>query len=315
MKLHAKAALTPKQRQAVKDLYATGKCSHQELAERFGTTRKTIAKWLRRPDTADASNAPKHHGRRTITPEFEQAVKKYRQDEATSHHGKIRIAHELRSRFACSNPSNVYLALKNLGLNTPQQSAPKPENHLPVGKHRTQMDIQYLPAVEGGTGYSYKISIIHLSTRYKYSEIHDNCTSKTIAKVYRRAMDNLPPFLSPSPITPWFSPWNTPLILNGKPPSRKLSKQVGVSMRSFPKQNHGKTALSNARTEPIRKIYFPKYDSSTKKTEGTSLNFGKWNIITEDHIKVLATKLPVQSFRNNIQFGRIFEDSLINQYT
>lgn len=204
MKLHGKAALTPKQRQRVKDLYATGNYSQQELAQQFATTRKTIRKWIQRSDTADMTCAPKRHGRRSITPEFEQAVKDYRLNEATAHHGKVRIAHELKSRFACSNPSNVYAVLKKLGLNTVKQPTPKSktEYHIPVGKHRTQMDIQHLPAVEGGTGFAYKISVIHLSTRYKYSEIHDNYSTETLAKVYQRAMDNLPPFLSPSPITP-----------------------------------------------------------------------------------------------------------------
>ena len=48
MKLHGKAALTPKQRQRVKDLYATGNYSQQELAQQFATTRKTIRTWIHR---------------------------------------------------------------------------------------------------------------------------------------------------------------------------------------------------------------------------------------------------------------------------
>jgi transposase-like protein len=202
MNLHKNAKLLPNQRQQIKDLYATGEYSQEELALRFGVSRPTISKWVKRQTPADGSSAPKHHGRRTITPEFEQAVKEYRQNPATAHHGKVRIALALRDVFACSSSSNVYLVLKKLQLNVPKQARSAKKDHIPVGKHRTQMDVQYLPALKGASGFSYKISIIHLSTRYKYSEIHDTFTSETIAGVYKRACDALPPFSSRLPITP-----------------------------------------------------------------------------------------------------------------
>ena len=50
------------------------------------------------------------------------------------------------------------------------------------------MDVQQLPAIEGGTGFEYKISLIHLSTRIKYSEIHSNYTSETVAGVFQRVL-------------------------------------------------------------------------------------------------------------------------------
>ncbi len=77
-----------------------------------------------------------------------------------------------------------------------------------MGKHRLQMDIQQLPAIAGSRGFEYKISLIHLKmihlkmihlkmihlkTRWKYWEIHNNCASATVATVYQRALDNLPP--------------------------------------------------------------------------------------------------------------------------
>lgn len=193
MKLHQNASLTLKQRQQVKDLYASGQYSQQELAQKFGTTRKTIAKWANRPDIHDASSAPKQP-HRSISTEFEQAVKAYREGPLTRHHGKVRIAEALKATYPCSNASNVHLVLKKLKLSRPKLRKAKGNTHIPVGRHRTQMDVQQLPAVEGDKGFEYKISIIHLSTRVKYSEIHDNCESKTIAGVYQRAFDHLPPF-------------------------------------------------------------------------------------------------------------------------
>lgn len=201
MKLHNNASLTVHQRKAVKELYASGLYTLDALAMRFSTTRKTIWKWAHRDEQSDRSSAPKSHWR-SITPQFEQAVWAYRNNEATRHHGAVRIAKELADAHACSNPSNVYLVLQRLKLTKARVAKPKSKKNIPVGKHRTQMDVQLLPAIEGSTGFEYKISIIHLSTRIKYSEIHDNCKTETIAKVYQNALDRLPPFLSPSLIMP-----------------------------------------------------------------------------------------------------------------
>lgn len=194
MKIHSNASLTGNQRKAVQEHYATGLHTMGALAAQFKTTRKTISKWVHRDTPSDRSSAPKSH-RRSITPEFEHAVAAYRRNEATSHHGPVRIAKELSGVHSCSNPSNTYLVLQRLKLTKKAATArPKPKGGIPVGKHRTQMDVQQLPAIEGGTGFEYKISIIHLSTRVKYSEIHDNYGTGTIAKVYENALERLPPF-------------------------------------------------------------------------------------------------------------------------
>jgi transposase len=194
MKIHINASLTPKQRQNVKDLYATGQYTQEQLANQFNVTRKTIGKWLSRATVLDAVS-PRKSVTSRITSEFENDVKSYRENLLTSHHGKVRIAFELSAKHTCSNPSNVYTVLKRLQLNKAKPVKVQVTQKLPVGKHRTQMDIQTLPAIKGNEGYEYKISIIHLSTRIKYSEIHDNFESKTIANVYERSLENLPPFL------------------------------------------------------------------------------------------------------------------------
>ena len=57
-----------------------------------------------------------------------------------------------------------------------------------------QLDIQYLPASKGGRGREYKISVLHLRTRMKYSEIHTSMSSKRIGAVLERSLGRLPPF-------------------------------------------------------------------------------------------------------------------------
>jgi transposase-like protein len=194
MHLHKNATLTPKQRQRIKGLYLTGKHTKASLARLFGVNRKTVAKWIERRETNDKSSRPPRKLSK-LTHAFKEAVKAYRQDPLTSHHGKVRIAHELAAKHGCSKPSNVYKVLQELKLNRAKIARDKQIQTIPTGKHRTQMDIQQLPAIAGNEGFEYKISIIHLSTRIKYSEIHSNYESVTIAAVYQRALDNLPPFL------------------------------------------------------------------------------------------------------------------------
>ncbi len=56
------------------------------------------------------------------------------------------------------------------------------------------MDVQFLPKLEQGQGFDYKIAVIHLATRQKYSEIHPNQESATLAQVLAEAVKRLPPF-------------------------------------------------------------------------------------------------------------------------
>ena len=56
------------------------------------------------------------------------------------------------------------------------------------------MDVQFLPKLPAGKGFDFKVSVIHLATRLKYSEIHANQASGTLAQVLVRAQQRLPPF-------------------------------------------------------------------------------------------------------------------------
>lgn len=192
MKLHKNAALTPSQRKQIQSLYATRQVSYPQLAAQFNTTPATIRKWVKRDHCQDQSSAPKKHHRR-VSDTYRQAVVDYRL--AHPHHGPIRIERELRAEYGCFAFSTVRLIL---GQCLPQKPKRPRMNRLATGRYRTQMDVQQLPAIKGNTGFEYKISIIHLATRIKYSEIHDDYESETIAEVFKRSMDVLPPFLSPS---------------------------------------------------------------------------------------------------------------------
>lgn len=134
-----------------------------------------------------------------VTDEYVQAVLDYRQQHPS--HGPIRIAQALRAQFPQAHRGTIHQILQQAQLS--QVTQPQRQRWaIPVGQHRVQMDVQQLPAIAGKSGFEYKISLIHLSTRVKYSEIHSDCTSETVAGVFQRALDQLPPFLSSSPTTP-----------------------------------------------------------------------------------------------------------------
>lgn len=189
MKLHANAALTVAQRKQVKSLFENG-LSVAELIARFNVHETTIRRWIKRDSPLDQPSPTR--AKRVVTDEYEQAIIEYRQRHPN--HGAIRIALALESRFSFAGRGTVALILKKHGLTKKIAPRPKPKWKIPVGRHRLQCDIQELPAIKGQKGFEYKISFIHLRTRWKYSEIHADCKTETVAGVYQRALDNLPPF-------------------------------------------------------------------------------------------------------------------------
>ncbi len=158
---------------------------------RFQVHRDTIRKWIHRDSPFDKASAARK--KRVITTDYQQAVIEYRKQHPT--HGAIRIALTLQTEFPFANGGTVALILKRAGLTRKGQPRPKSKWQIPVGRHRLQCDIQELPAIKGSKGFEYKISFIHLRTRWKYSEIHNHCQTATVAAVYKRALENLPPFL------------------------------------------------------------------------------------------------------------------------
>jgi len=190
MKLHANATLTVAQRKQVKSLFENG-VSVSQLTARFNVHETTIRRWIKRDSPFDKPTPERK--KRVINQEYEQAVIEYRR--ANPKHGPIRIALALHTKFCFANRGTVRLILKQAGLSRKTTPRVRTKWKIPVGRHRLQCDVQELPAIKGNSGFEYKISFIHLRTRWKYSEIHPDQQTETIAGVYQRALDQLPPFL------------------------------------------------------------------------------------------------------------------------
>ena len=191
MKLHARAKLTIMQRKEIKRLHEEEKVSIRKLAERFNTSDKTIQKWVHRESPLDKSSAPLEHST-VITPEYREAVIAYRKEHPNR--GPITITQALQDRFSQADRGTVLRILQSEGLTKKPAKQKKKRKPIPVGRHRIRMDIQTLPTIKGDKGREYKITMIHLNTRVKYSEIHSNHKSKTVVEFFRRGLDYLPPF-------------------------------------------------------------------------------------------------------------------------
>lgn len=193
MQIHARARLTILQRIELKRLYHEEDVSILELTKRFDVSNMTVQKWIHRESPLDKSSVPLHH-KTAVTPEYIEAVIAYRQE--FPHRGPITIAQALQEKFSYAHRGTVQRILQEQGLTRRKEKKKRERKPIPVGKHRIQMDIQTLPAVKGGKKREYKISLIHLNTRLKYSEIHPNHKSQTVLEVFKRALDYLPPFFS-----------------------------------------------------------------------------------------------------------------------
>jgi transposase len=191
MSIHANAALTIKQRKEAKRLHEKEGISIRELAERFGVNKTTIQRWVHRDSALDLSPAPKRR-RSGLTKSQKEAVLNYRKENPKA--GAITIAFHLSKEYGYMSHATVGRFLRANGLTRPQRKKPVETKPLKVGRHRLQMDIQQLPAVRGGKGFEYKITIIHMATRMKYSEIHDHVTSETVAQAVKNCLAHLPPF-------------------------------------------------------------------------------------------------------------------------
>lgn len=191
MQYHAKAVLTAAQRTQVRQLHQQGR-SQAALARQFDVHRRTIQRWVARDEPTDRSSAPHHHGHQVVTEDYRRAVLDHR---AAPIPRTVPNALPTCCATAFRPPT---LPLSGASCTAPACRGAPPQKRarrpIPVGRHRVQLDIQELPAIRGNRKREYKISLIHLRTRLKYSEIHPSASSKRVAEVLRRAIGRLPPF-------------------------------------------------------------------------------------------------------------------------
>ena len=177
MGTHKNAALTVRQREAVQLAGREGTASRRQLARRYGVSLTTIQRWAPRLGGQDRPLG-RPVGTGTPVPDYEAAVLVERIRHPT--HGPVRIAHDLRPRFARAHRGTVLALLQAHRLT--RGTRPKKATTALAGGEAPGADGRAVSAqTAAGQGVDYKISVIHLATRLKYREIHDNQDSATVA--------------------------------------------------------------------------------------------------------------------------------------
>lgn len=190
MKLHGNAALMVNQRQELKRLREAG-LTYRELTQKFGVHMSTVWRWTHRDSPLDLSTAAKQK-RGALNPQQQEAIRGYRKENPQA--GARTIVAVLSRTYGPMSHATVSRFLKREALSRPRPPKAVLRQPLKVGRHRLQMDIQQLPAVKGGEGFEYKVSIIHMATRMKFSDIYPELTAEVVVQALRKALAHLPPF-------------------------------------------------------------------------------------------------------------------------
>jgi transposase len=88
--------------------------SQSALARQVGVHRRTIQRWIARPDTADRTGGLRTHGRRVVTDVYRDAV--IAEWQAHPRHGPKRSAQDWRLRVPTANTATVWRILHAAGL-------------------------------------------------------------------------------------------------------------------------------------------------------------------------------------------------------
>ena len=205
---HPNARLTPRARLELVREVAAG-FSQAEVARRFGVSRHTVAKWVRRfrrqgaAELADRSSAPRRHPRRT-PPVLERRICAVRRSEGLAPH---RIAWALGIAR-----STVYAVLRRAGLNRLdrlhrvsreivryEHPAPRDLRDLDVkrlgripdgGGHRVHGRASTTPR-ERGAGYDFLHVAVDDHSRYAHVEALPDERGATSAAFLERALTAL----------------------------------------------------------------------------------------------------------------------------
>lgn len=140
---HKNARLLPHQREQLQREVGAGSSSYRQLARRYGVSLPTVQRWAKRSSGQSRPlGRPVGAARPQRTPAYEAAVRAYRAEHPT--HGPVRIAVELRPRFAQAHRGTVLAILQAHGLTRPGR--PKKETPAAAGRPAPRADGCAVPA-------------------------------------------------------------------------------------------------------------------------------------------------------------------------
>ncbi|MCK7583199.1 MAG: DDE-type integrase/transposase/recombinase [Chromatiales bacterium] len=193
MRLHKNARTTP----AIRRELQASTLPTRQLAEHYGLSRQTAAKWRGRSGTEDASHRP-HRFHTRLTPAQEAVVVELCKTLLLPLDDLLAVTHEFIS-MAVSR-SGLDRCLRRYGVSDLQALKPQPidsearavktfKDYEPGVVH---VDVKYLPQMSGEDRAQYLFAAIDRATRWVYVEILPEKTAQHIADFLERLIAKAP---------------------------------------------------------------------------------------------------------------------------
>jgi len=161
------------------------------------------------------------------------------------------------------------------------------------------MDTQQLTAVKGDEGFEYKVSVIHMRTRMKYSEIHPQATTKVCAEVLERARNVLPPFYIVFTDNAMIFTMKYTAHKDRKTAFTKKADELGIIHALVPKGKPWRNGFIERSNRTDNEDFFRKIQF--KSSEERKMLFRLWEAeynCSRPH-QSLNMKTPLETFKND----------------
>ena len=193
IRLHKNARTTP----AIRREIQTSTLPIRELAERYGLSRQTVAKWRQRSSPEDASHRP-HRLHTLLTPAQEAVVVELRRLLLLPLDDLLAVTHEFISPAV--SRSGLDRCLRRHGVSNLQALKPQPldSEARPVKPFKdyepgfVHVDVKYLPRMPDEDSAQYLFAAIDRATRWVYVEILPEKTAQNAAGFLERLIAKAP---------------------------------------------------------------------------------------------------------------------------
>ena len=185
-RLHRNAKLTPYQRRYIQE--NPDRLTVTALARKFGVSRLTIYKWIKRQDVEDRSCAP--HRRRNALNDVQQSVIALLREKAgLSGDGILRLIENCLGWKV--GRSTLYRYLKKMGLTGKSKQSRKWESFQQVKEPGfVHIDVYYLPRIGGKRMYLYVA--IDRATRCVWVMLSDKKDAQASVKFIHQCVEAFP---------------------------------------------------------------------------------------------------------------------------
>lgn len=199
IRLHKNARTTPAIRRELQNQPAA--VSNRALAEVYGVTRLTIAKWRNRSTTEDASHRP-HTIHATLSPDQEAVMVELRETLLLPLDDLLAVTREFLNPkvsrsgiYRCLRRHKVP-SLKTLRDRERLTNKDKPKTFKDYKPGFVHVDVKYLPKMQDERKRTYLFAGIDRATRWVYVEILEDKSAESASGFLKRLIEKAPFYIS-----------------------------------------------------------------------------------------------------------------------